>query len=96
MNDTSKPTNTDILLHALYTHACNHQEILMLISNSYLALLATARQEIDGFEESYKKNLASQEQSAGTLHFQRQLEAMTQALSVMREALGLGPDGERL
>jgi len=88
--DAPKPTNADLVLLSLYTHACEQHEALLFLGDAVAAISAVLRDKVDGFDQAFKERLKehrTHEPTQGV--FDERMKAMQEALGVMRSHLGI-------
>jgi hypothetical protein len=96
MSEAAKPSTTELVIQSLYTHVCEQQEILLMLSKSTSAMLAVFRETVNGFDANFKAQLAALDERGEFEAAQAHLDAMKQALQVISETLQVHPDGTPL
>jgi len=89
----TSPSNTALLIHGLYAHACEHQEILLSLAKSTSAIRSILIETVDGFDEKYRAIVESEKDDEFFRLLGEQLQAMKSTVKLLRESFGFRPDG---
>lgn len=93
MRKPVQPSDLDIVIHALYSHACAHQEALIRVGASIAAMRKVLAEHLVDFEATYAAEFDRQASPKSYPAAHAQLRAMKEALDRLRENLGIGSDG---
>jgi hypothetical protein len=92
LSSSTSPSNTALLIHGLYAHACEHQEILLSLAKSTSAIRSILLETVDGFEEKYRTRVESEKDDEFFRLLGEQLQAMKNTMKLLRESFGFRPD----
>jgi hypothetical protein len=93
MSQEPKPSTSDTLLHALYTNAQQQYFMIMTLTKGVLATKQALEESVPGFKEKFIAANESLKTDPAIVGLDAQLAAMTATLKLIREALGLSPEG---
>jgi hypothetical protein len=95
MSETAKPSTAEVIIHSLYTHAYEQQQMLLVLHKSIVGMLGVLRDTVDGFDANFKLRMETLDAGEEFQSFEVHLDAMKQALQTISETLRIRPDDKQ-